>query len=356
MFIAITNPFLKISIKINDMRWYQLVGTPIASIGLRGRRRRKSRKPAPSQLTFLGDPMRQSKLKSAIAAVSVASAALFSGVSGATPITLNPDATNGGAGKVNAGQAAFSVDNILTTLSSVLDISSAVGAGTWNESGAIVFTNGTLNNVGVATQWNALLSSGVYDIYGVFLGGGSGSWVGSTFLVSTVSSFTIDLYAAPGGMAAPGIPGSGIDATGGVTIGATDLLLGTATFSAIGGLTAATLFGNGSASTALQAIFDFQPNPGFSNTTTPLYTDGFFAAPVPFEIGINGSGSSNVGQSTWAPNGAGVRITTGAQQFGTANLTFVEVPTPGTLALVGLALTGMGVVARRRKVAEVEKA
>ncbi|MEI7785656.1 MAG: hypothetical protein WCK08_14800 [Betaproteobacteria bacterium] len=273
-----------------------------------------------------------------------------------TAITLNPQATNGGAGAVSSTTSAYQVDNILGTLGSVLSIG---GFGTtapaaWSEVGQLVFTNGLLNSNPVLTGFNKVYGTGTYDIFGNFSGAGFGAWgtgfAAKTFLVGSIASFDIDLYAQVGGLNAANI------SSGGITLNANSIKLGKASFQSFAGITSASLLSgstSGSASTNLVADFSFIPEAGFANTSS--YTDGFFAAPIPFSLTINTSGSSNSGQSNYSRVGSNVTITTGATKVGTTNLTFATqaVPEPGALSLAAIALLGAAYASKRKKVASV---
>ena len=269
-----------------------------------------------------------------------------------TAVTLNPQATNGGAGAVSSTTAQYQVDNILGTLGSVLNIGGfgTVAPSAWTETGQLVFTNGLLNSNPIATGFNKVYGTGTYDIFGNFSGAGLGGWAGNSFIVGSISSFTIDLYAQIGGLSLANVSPSGI------TLNGNSLKLGTANFQSFAGITSASLLTgttSGKASTGLVADFSFIPEAGFANTAS--YTDGFFAAPIPFNLTINTSGSSNSGQSTYVRSGQNVTITTGATNVGTTNLTFATqaVPEPGALSLVALGLLGVAYVSKRKKAASV---
>ncbi len=290
----------------------------------------------------------------------LALAAVIAGLSGAafaTPaITLNPGAANGPQPTVNPGQGSFQTDSWHGDLRSTLDIDAKLGATTWKESGSIVFTEMKLNNVVVNSKVNNEfdLVNGEWDLYGVLLGTGTGFWVTpNIFFVTGFAGFTIDLYAVPGtGSVTFGNPSSGTDATGGVSglVGA--IALGTATIVSAGATTATINCGGvgvpptGPACTGLSANFAFTPSsPDF------VGVGGFFEAPVPFNITLEGAGSSTAGESIYGSQGAGWRIRTGAQgNAGSASTSFIyqSVPEPGMLSLAGLALVGAAVASRRK--------
>lgn len=305
--------------------------------------------------------------KKSLSALAMAAAlsVSFSANAAFTAITLNPQATNNLQGQVDATTGSFTTDNLIGALASTLTITNrgatagdSLGGnfGSWAEVGGFVFSTALFQGAGTTTPsglGKLFNSAAKYDFFGNFSGSGTGQWqeildIGLTqaFKPLTISTFTVDLYAKPGGL----VGGAGsFTPTGVNTAGA--LFLGTATFtgSFSGGEAALGSFGtSGQAQTSLKADFDFVPNPDFANTDT--FTDGFFAAPVPFTIALNTSGGSNSGASTFTQNAANtVTVVTGAQTRGSIDVTFERnvVPEPGSIALVGLGLLG-AVLARRQ--------
>lgn len=287
------------------------------------------------------------------ASIAALSAALI-GVSGvanaAIDVTFNPSAANNDAANktVFAGQGAFTWNSIQTSLASALDIAASAGSGVaWQESGHLIINS---YNGGFQRGGNRTYGGGNYDVYGTFLGSGNGDWLANQFTVTSIGSFTIQLYASPatGTALTANTSANGTQANGGITAGSKDFLLGTATFAGSFGGTNAQLGAAGSATTQLTANFSFVPA---SNDYVGI--GGFFEAPVPFVLELQASGSSNSAQSTWAPNGGGVRILTAAGAGATGNIRAInEAPEPGALALVGIALAGLGFASRRKAVAK----
>lgn len=294
------------------------------------------------------------KLHTFSAAILVAGSMAFVGAHAA--IILNPSALNGDVtgnhqlDGVDGGQVgATSVESIQTTLSSRLNIASATGASAWQEAGAMIFN--TYNN-GPQLNGNRTFAGGQYDVYGIFQGTGTGSWTGNNFNVSGISGFTILIYGSPqvGTALTIANPSSATDATGGVTGGNLDFLLGTATYAGSFGGTNAQINTDHTATTQLTANFIF-------TAADSDYTGlgGYFEDYV-MQLNLAGSGSSNSFQSVWTPNGSGgIEILTavydadGAPNGATGNIKVLQVPEPGALALTGLALMALVLVGRRSK-------
>jgi hypothetical protein len=310
------------------------------------------------------------QLKKLLSGALMASSLLLTATASnaAFTITFDPSAANGDAANktIYAAQGAFDLTSIQTTLSSQLDIFASSGNNVaWEESGSLFFVNYT-NIGGVPLQsqrnGNRFYGGGSYDIYATFLGLGSGNWtIPGQFDVTSITSFDIQIWASPntGSAATANTPTSGTDATGGVSAGSKDFLLGTAAFA--GNLAGAqakigsgspfcdnTNFQNNCASTTLVASFDFVPA---SNDYEGI--GGFLRSPTPFEITFSGSGSSNLGQSFWGTFGDsdGIRITTAWDSGATGNLTpsGLSVPEPGTVFLLGASMLGLAGIRRLRK-------
>ena len=277
----------------------------------------------------------------------------------AATMTFNPKAANGDLSnkQIDSLRGAFSATSIQTSLSSVLKIN-ADGDGQdagWTESGHLIVTG---YNNGSARNANRTFDSagdGRYDIYATFLGSGTGDWIGNQFTVDAISSFVIKLWASPSSGTALGLAtaASSTDTTGGITAGSKDFLLGTATFAGSFGGTNAQLGSDNKASTQLTASFNFTPASS-DYVGTGGGKDGYFQAPDPFNLVLSASGSTNINQSGYVGSPPGdVVITTAAfnaagdPNGATGNIT-ANVPEPGGLALVGLALAGLALFNRRK--------
>jgi hypothetical protein len=283
--------------------------------------------------------MTHSKLLSAAVAVG---ALLASTGASALVVTLNPQADNGlGAnGVISGANAAFNTVGFQSNLTSTLVIAGNTGVQTYSETGMIDITS-------FQDSLSATIASGVFSNYrikGAFTLTGSGSWSGGM---------------GPGAMftAAPGTNTLSLNLFA-ESATAQTIQLGTASldnsaptvafaiaFGGSGVIAGAT----GSALTSLTAGLTFTPAAGTEGA------NGFFQAPSPFNIalavGNAGGNTTNTGYSVSAGGVVTFVTPISGQNSGTANVSFISaVPEPGALALVGIALAGLGLSSRRKPV------
>lgn len=261
------------------------------------------------------------------------SSSLLAGVAHAD-VTLNPSATNGGAGALS-GDAAFQAAGFQSNMYSSLVISGNSGSNVAiNEVGYIdvtSFINGSQQTVNSGVFTN-------YKIRGDFTISGTGNWSGNTITANTAGlNFSVVLTADPGG-----------DGVGPF------VNLGTATLAPGPAIAFAIAFGSlnpgdsGLALTSLSALMNFTPAPGTEGI------GGFFEAPNPFNIALSignaGGNAFNTGYSVDAAGNVTFVNPLPGTNPGTANVTFVQaVPEPGVLSLAAVALIGFGVATRRGK-------
>jgi hypothetical protein len=265
--------------------------------------------------------------------------------SAAVLATLNPQADNGlGAAGVIGTNAAFQAVGFQSNLASTLTINANSGFTSYVETGTITITS--FQDASNSTVASGVGIPGGYQLIGDFTLTGWGQWgpnpfgPGALFAAATGSnSLTLNLRA----ISQP-------------SLGSQTINLGVATLNnASPAFAFATAFGSvangsvGSAQTTLTAGLNFTPAAG------TVGANGFFQAPNPFYInlavGNAGGNTSNTGYSV-SPSGV-VTFTTPlpGTNLGTANVTFVApVPEPGALALVGVALAGVGLFTRRKAV------
>lgn len=309
------------------------------------------------------------KLKKLLLALSMAGALAASSAFAASVLTLDPQGNNtgctnlagSGCGQMDPATPAFNTDNSHLAFTSLLNVAASAGATTYTETGNFRLTDATL--LGVLQASGLPRPTGNYNIYAGFNLTGSGTWVTPVnFVIGSVGTFSLILYANPAGAANVGLgngitlgsltaAGQGItqDTTGGT--GLADFVLGNAPFNAVTGLSGATKVGlssGGAGTTVLQASLGFVPATG---TSSPSTADGFFAAPIPFTILIGSSSSSSDTATTWIDNGTGGVLfrTLDGNGGGNISYTTLKVPEPSALALIGLAFAGMGFLGYRRR-------
>lgn len=296
--------------------------------------------------------------RSVLSAAALACAIIIPTLALASPVTLAPTAGNGALPQLADTEGNFVATGATINLGSVtspsvLTISGNSGAQTFSETGRIfinAWSNSALVNVGNpnGTISNTGLGSD-YALYIDFTLTGSGSWGAGPgdFFQYTANplaggAFSGTLFAA---LASEGFVTS-------YNFGTLSLVPDPTTNAQailqVAGLANMAPGASGNAQSNFSAVLAFNPAADAEGA------DGFFRAPSPFNININvGSVGGNVGNTSYTVKADGsVEISTPRVNTSpsTGNLTFTNaVPEPGSLALVSVALLGLGVAANRKR-------
>lgn len=234
-------------------------------------------------------------------------------------VTINPQATNGGAGQVDPTEAAFNTTGFIGSLGAVLNI---FADNSFSETGRVAVTDWQFNNANLNTN-----VANTYNIFADFTLTGTGSWLGNQYTANQAGAILSFSLGADTNMD-----------------GVVDIVLGSGSLdNSYPAIAFALIFASPSALTSFSATVDFTPAAGTTGA------DGFFKAPIPFSIDIfagNVGGTTN--DTTWVLNNGVYTITTVG---GSGNFDFVQnqVPEPSALALAGLALVGVAVAGRRKQ-------
>lgn len=249
------------------------------------------------------------------------------------PVTINENAIPGVS---DPGQAAVAVDQLSGQYDEVLTTSpTSATSGTFTTE-AIFGAGGWFNNgASVATYVNGVGSAG-YKLYAKFVGSGSYSQVGGQFVFSGGSG-AIELWADPDKNTVYNVAATSIGSmahlinTSGAASLLDDKLLGTASMIS---------FAQGQIAAGGGANGNFELVYNDFSLAVPT-GDAYFIAPRPFYMLLDLNGNFQSFNPT--------TITSVQLLNNSANAFFLKVPEPGALALVGIALFGLGLSGRRAR-------
>lgn len=295
--------------------------------------------------------------RSVFSAAALACAIFMPSFAFSSAVTLAPTAGNGvlpqladTEGNFVATGATVNLGSVTTP--SVLTIAGNSGTKSFSETGRIFINawsnaglvslanpNGTIANTGLGTD---------YAMYIDFTLMGTGSWGSTPFDANQFTADPLSGASFSGTLFASLAPGFGVAHNFGTLSLVPDPTTNAQAILSITSLAGLAPGASGNAQSNFSAVLAFNPADDAEGN------DGFFRAPSPFNININvGSVGGNVGNTSYTVLADGsVVISTprAGSSPSTGNLTFSNaVPEPGSLALVSIALFGLGFAAKRKR-------